>query len=49
MNSMRKIASEMYEAPAVACYAVLVEKGYSSTSKRGDIEDLGETNDEGDW
>ena len=49
MNSMYKIASETYEAPSVACCVVFVEKGYSSTSKRGDIEDLGETNDEGYW
>ena len=47
MNSNCKI-SDIYEAPSVACCAVLVEKGYSS-SKRGDIEDLGGTNEEGYW
>lgn len=49
MNSNYKIVTTPYEAPSVACCAVFVEKGYSSTSKRGEIEDLGETNDEGYW
>lgn len=48
MNSKRKIVSDIYEAPSVACCVVLVEKGYL-ISKRGDIEELGETNEEGYW
>ena len=48
MNSKCKIVSELYEAPTVACCAVFVEKGYSS-SKRGDLENLGDTKEEGDW
>ena len=48
MNSKHKIVLANYESPSVACYAVLVEKGYSS-SKRGSLEDLGESNYEGDW
>ena len=48
MNSNYEIVSAPYEAPSVACYVVLVEQGYGS-SKRGDLEDLGETNDEGYW
>ena len=48
MNNNHKIVSDIYEAPSVACCVVLVEKGYA-TSKRGDIEDLGETNEEGYW
>ena len=48
MNSSYKIVSDIYEAPSVVYCAVVVEKGYSS-SKRGEIEDIGGTNDEGDW
>lgn len=48
MSSKYNMVFESYEAPSVACYAVLVEKGYRS-SKRGELEDLGETNDEGYW
>jgi hypothetical protein len=48
MNSKYDIVLEIYEAPSVSCCTVLVENGYSS-SKRGDIEDLGETKDEGYW
>ncbi len=49
MNRVCNMASDIYEAPSVACYSVLVEKGYASTSNRGDIEDLGGTKEEGDW
>ena len=48
MNSTYNIVLEIYEAPSVACCTMFVEKGYSS-SKRGDIEDLGGTKDEGYW
>lgn len=48
MNSNYKIVPAPYEAPSVVCCVVAVEKGYHS-SKRGEIEDLGETNDEGYW
>ena len=48
MNSKYKIASDIYDAPTVVCCDVSVEKGYSS-SKRGDIEDIGGTKDEGYW
>ena len=48
MNNSHKIVSDIYEAPSVTCCAVFVDKGYA-TSKRGDIEDLGETNEEGYW
>ena len=49
MNNLYKMASATYETPSVVCYAVFVEKGYSSTSQRGDVENLGETKDEGEW
>jgi hypothetical protein len=48
MNSNCKTASEIYETPSVACCVVFVEKGYSS-SKRGDLEDLGGSKEEGYW
>lgn len=38
-----------YVAPSVVCCMVLVESGYSSTYQRVEIENLGETKDEGDW
>ena len=49
MNNKHERTPALYEAPSVGCCAVFVEKGYSSTSKRGEIEDLGETKDEGYW
>lgn len=48
MNNKYKIESDIYEAPSMACCAVSVERGYSS-SKRGDLENLGDTKEEGDW
>lgn len=49
MSRVYNTVSEIYEAPSLVCCTVSVENGYASTSKRGDIEDLGETNDEGYW
>ena len=48
MSSNYKIAPGIYETPSVACYAVLVEAGYAS-SKRGELENLGDEREEGYW
>ena len=49
MNRHHNISTAIYEAPSVACFVVFVERGYASTSQRGDIENLGETKEEGEW
>ena len=49
MNRIYNISSEIYETPSVTCCTVLVEKGYSLTSQLGDIENLGDTKEEGEW
>lgn len=48
MKMRCNISSVVYEAPSVTCCTVLVEKGYL-TSKRGDIENLGDIKEEGEW
>ena len=49
MNNLYNIVPVIYETPSVVCCAVSVEKGYSLTSQSGNIENLGETKEEGDW
>ena len=46
---MNNISPAIYEAPAVVCSAVLVEKGYALTTQWTTIENLGETKEEGEW
>ena len=38
-----------YEAPLVNFCLVAVEGGYSLTTLQGELENLGETKNEGDW
>ena len=49
MNRLYNISSAIYEAPSVACCSAFVEQGYSLTSQLGDIENLGDTKEEGEW
>ncbi|MBR5808340.1 MAG: hypothetical protein IKY24_06945 [Alistipes sp.] len=48
-SSAKIIGLPNYEAPLVNSCLVAVERGYSSTSERVELEDLGETKSEGEW
>ena len=44
-NGMKRL----YEAPFVTCCSVVVEQGYLATSAPVQIENLGDTKEEGEW